>query len=68
MNLYLFSHDKAVQRAVKNAVGVPMTMAQTANGLWPTMLELAKIGNIACKSDLQVSEEIVHCIAYPFNT
>ncbi|KAK2164306.1 hypothetical protein LSH36_66g07035 [Paralvinella palmiformis] len=47
-------HDKAVQRAVKNAIAVPMTMAQTANSLWPSMKELAKIGNISCKSDLQV--------------
>lgn len=45
---------KAMQRGLHSAVLVPFTMATTANALWPTLLELAAISNISCKSDLQV--------------
>ncbi len=43
-----------MQRALQNAVLVPMNLAVTVNSLWPNLLELAKISNISCKSDLQV--------------
>lgn len=48
-----------MQRALHNAVAVPMNVAKTTNSLWPHLTELAKIGNINCKSDLQVG---VRCL------
>jgi len=48
-----------MQRALHNAVAVPMNVAKTTNTLWPHLTELAKIGNINCKSDMQVG---VRCL------
>ncbi len=44
-----------MQQALRNAIAVPMNVAHTTNSLWDTMKELAKIGNINCKSDIQVA-------------
>jgi len=51
--------DKAMQRALHNAISVPMQVAKITNTLWPHLRELAKIGNINCKSDIQVG---VRCL------
>ncbi|XP_038605736.1 formimidoyltransferase-cyclodeaminase [Tachyglossus aculeatus] len=45
----------AVQRGLKKAVGVPLSLAEKVNALWPTLKEMALYGNLACKSDLQVA-------------
>merc|ERR1712107_122374 len=47
--------EAAMQAGLKTAVGVPLQLAQKINTLWPSLLELAKCGNINCKSDLQVA-------------
>jgi len=57
--------DKAARKAVmqdglKVAIKVPFSLAETINRLWPTLAELAKVGNVNCKSDLQVG---VRCLA-----
>ena len=64
---YLFNYvfllcrrEDAMQRALQNAVSVPMSVAKATNGLWDTLKELAKIGNLNCKSDLQVSNITVN--------
>ena len=44
-----------MQEGLKKAVGVPLKLAQTASALFTPLLELSEIGNINCKSDLQVS-------------
>ena len=44
-----------MQRSLRNAVAVPMSVMLKTNELWDTLKELAKVGNINCKSDLQVS-------------
>merc|ERR1711962_1101434 len=49
------TRDAAMQAGLKTAVGVPLQLAQKINTLWPSLLELAKCGNINCKSDLQVA-------------
>jgi len=46
--------EKAMQEGLKKAVGVPLKLAQTASALFTPLLELSEIGNINCKSDLQV--------------
>ncbi|XP_064613955.1 formimidoyltransferase-cyclodeaminase-like [Liolophura sinensis] len=46
--------DQAMQQGLQTAVQVPLTVARIANSLWPTLKELAEVGNINCRSDLQV--------------
>jgi len=47
--------EDAMQAGLKTAVGVPMGLAKQTNSLWKSLSELAKCGNINCKSDLQVA-------------
>jgi len=44
----------AMQEGLKKAVMVPLRTMQIADGCWDTMTEMAKYGNIASKSDLEV--------------
>uniref|UniRef100_A0A674IUQ0 Formimidoyltransferase-cyclodeaminase n=1 Tax=Terrapene triunguis TaxID=2587831 RepID=A0A674IUQ0_9SAUR len=45
----------AMQQGLKKAVGVPFSLAEKVNALWPMLKEMAQYGNVACKSDLQVA-------------
>nr|XP_004669489.2 formimidoyltransferase-cyclodeaminase [Jaculus jaculus] len=45
----------ALQEGLKQAVTVPLTLAETVSQLWPVLQELALCGNLACRSDLQVA-------------
>lgn len=47
--------EAAMEEGLKTAVGVPLSLAKRANTVWDTLLELAAVGNINCKSDLQVA-------------
>jgi len=51
--------DEAMQVGLRTAVSVPLSLARRANLVWNPMLELAKCGNINCKSDLQVAARCV---------
>ena len=46
--------EKAMQEGLKKAVLVPLKLAMTASALFAPLQELAQLGNINCKSDLQV--------------
>lgn len=46
--------EKASQDGLKAAVQVPLNVIKTASKVWKPMVELAKVGNINSKSDLQV--------------
>lgn len=46
--------EEAMQEGLQTAITVPLTVARITNTLWPTLKELAQIGNINCKSDMQV--------------
>eukprot|EP00605_Chrysophyceae_sp_TOSAG23-4_P002060 GSChrysophyteH1.ASY1.ANO1.2281.1 assembled CDS len=48
------AREAAMQRGLKVAVEVPLETMKIANLCWDWMLELAKVGNINSKSDLQV--------------
>ncbi|KAJ8314083.1 hypothetical protein KUTeg_008644 [Tegillarca granosa] len=50
--------EEAMQEGLQTAITVPLTVARITNTLWPTLKELAQIGNINCKSDMQIKEEI----------
>lgn len=43
-----------MQEGLKAAVGVPLSLAERINTLWPVLKEMVKYGNVACKSDIQV--------------
>ncbi|XP_006163190.1 formimidoyltransferase-cyclodeaminase [Tupaia chinensis] len=45
----------ALQEGLRQAVAVPLTLAETVAELWPALQELALCGNLACRSDLQVA-------------
>ena len=44
-----------MQKGLKTAISVPLKVMHTANACWDTMIEMAKVGNIATISDMQVS-------------
>ena len=44
----------ALQEGLRQAVAVPLALAETVASLWPALRELALCVNLACRSDLQV--------------
>jgi hypothetical protein len=46
-----------MQEGLKQAVAVPLSLAERVNLLWPCLKEMVIYGNVACKSDLQVLYE-----------
>merc|ERR1719187_3246001 len=49
------ARKEAMQNGLKVAIEVPFRLVKTVNQVWPTLSELAEVGNINCKSDLQVA-------------
>lgn len=49
-----FRRAAALQEGLRQAVAVPLALAETVASLWPALQELALCGNLACRSDLQV--------------
>ncbi|XP_036401954.1 formimidoyltransferase-cyclodeaminase [Megalops cyprinoides] len=47
--------EAAMQEGLMKAVGVPLSLAERVNLLWPCLKEMVLYGNVACKSDLQVA-------------
>lgn len=46
--------DKAMDAGLRNAIGVPLNLAKHVDAVWDVLVRLAEVGNINCKSDLQV--------------
>jgi len=51
--------EKALQEGLRDAVQVPLQVIRTATEVWKPMLELAEVGNVNSKSDLQVGARIL---------
>lgn len=49
-----FRRAAALQEGLRQAVAVPLALAETVASLWPALQELAQCANLACRSDLQV--------------
>ncbi|XP_037129514.1 formimidoyltransferase-cyclodeaminase [Syngnathus acus] len=47
--------EVALQEGLKQAVSVPLALAEKVSTLWPSLEELVLYGNISCKSDIQVA-------------
>ncbi|XP_062302696.1 formimidoyltransferase-cyclodeaminase [Osmerus eperlanus] len=54
----------AMQEGLKKAVGVPLSLAQQVNLLWPCLKEMVLHGNVACKSDLQVAAKALETAVF----
>ncbi|MBI5324611.1 MAG: glutamate formimidoyltransferase [Ignavibacteriae bacterium] len=48
------TRNKAMQAGLKKAIEVPLTTMRLGDSAWDSMIELAKYGNIASKSDVEV--------------
>lgn len=48
------ARHQAMQDSLKKAIEVPLTVMRTADGCWEPMLEMARHGNPASRSDLEV--------------
>lgn len=46
----------ALQNGLIQAINVPLSLARHINDIWPYVVEMAHVGNVNCKSDLQVCE------------
>lgn len=46
-----------MQDGLQRAVGVPLALAERISILWPYLREMVVYGNIACKSDAQVTRK-----------
>ena len=46
--------EAAMEAGLRKAIAVPLGLAQHVDSVWPVLMELAAVGNINCKSDLQV--------------
>lgn len=49
------AREESIQSALKETVNVPLNLAKTIGKLWQPLTELAKVGNFAAKSDIQVA-------------
>ncbi|XP_067005127.2 formimidoyltransferase-cyclodeaminase [Anabrus simplex] len=58
------ARNNALQEALCGAVKVPLSMAQTANRLWPSLRELATVCNLGTASDLQVGARCLETAAW----
>jgi glutamate formiminotransferase/formiminotetrahydrofolate cyclodeaminase len=54
--------DKARQDGLRKAVAVPYELAKQVNCLWPALVQLATVGNLATISDLQVGSQLAACL------
>jgi len=46
--------NKKLQQGLKKAIDIPLTTMKLADAAWDAMVEIAKYGNIASKSDIEV--------------
>ena len=51
------ARNAAMQAGLKKAIEVPLTTMRLGDSAWDSMIELAKYGNIASKSDVEVGSK-----------
>uniref|UniRef100_A0A673LUV7 Formimidoyltransferase-cyclodeaminase n=1 Tax=Sinocyclocheilus rhinocerous TaxID=307959 RepID=A0A673LUV7_9TELE len=52
------------KEGLKVALGVPLSLAERINKLWPALKEMVKYGNVACKSDIQVAAKALETAVF----
>ncbi|XP_013855434.1 formimidoyltransferase-cyclodeaminase [Austrofundulus limnaeus] len=56
--------DAAMQDGLKQAVFVPLALAERISVLWPSLREMVLYGNIGCKSDAQVAAKALEAAVF----
>uniref|UniRef100_A0A452E3Y6 Formimidoyltransferase-cyclodeaminase n=1 Tax=Capra hircus TaxID=9925 RepID=A0A452E3Y6_CAPHI len=56
--------EAALQEGLRQAVAVPLALAETVASLWPILRELALCVNLACRSDLQVAAKALETAVF----
>jgi glutamate formiminotransferase/formiminotetrahydrofolate cyclodeaminase len=56
--------EEAIQAGLREAIEVPLTTMRLATSCWEAMLEVAKYGNIASKSDVEVGAKALETGIY----
>ncbi|XP_029941907.1 formimidoyltransferase-cyclodeaminase-like [Salarias fasciatus] len=56
--------EAALQDGLKQAVGVPLTLAERISVLWAPLKEMVVHGNIGCKSDAQVAAKALEAAVF----
>ena len=46
--------ESAMEAGLRKAIDVPLNLAKHVDSVWETLVQMAVVGNINCKSDLQV--------------
>lgn len=49
--------EAAMEAGLRKAIAVPLHLAKHVDSVWDVLIQLASVGNINCKSDLQVHEK-----------
>ncbi|XP_063322602.1 formimidoyltransferase-cyclodeaminase [Pelmatolapia mariae] len=56
--------EAAMQEGLKQAVGVPLALAERISILWPSLKEMVVYGNFSCKSDAQVAAKALETAVF----
>ncbi|KAM4711313.1 formimidoyltransferase-cyclodeaminase [Anableps anableps] len=56
--------ETAMQEGLKQAVGVPLTLAEKISILWPSLKQMVVYGNMGCKSDAQVAAKALETAVF----
>lgn len=56
--------EAAIQQGLRDAIEVPLTTMRIASGCWEHMVEVAKYGNIASRSDVEVGAKALEAGIY----
>ncbi|GAA6227491.1 formimidoyltransferase-cyclodeaminase-like [Lates japonicus] len=56
--------EAAMQDGLQRAVGVPLSLAERINVLWPHLKDMVVYGNVACKSDAQVAAKALEAAVF----
>uniref|UniRef100_A0A672GR57 Formimidoyltransferase-cyclodeaminase n=1 Tax=Salarias fasciatus TaxID=181472 RepID=A0A672GR57_SALFA len=59
-----YLREAALQDGLKQAVGVPLTLAERISVLWAPLKEVVIHGNIGCKSDAQVAAKALEAAVF----
>lgn len=57
--------EAAMEAGLRQAIDVPLHLAKHVDAVWQTLVEMAAVGNINCKSDLQVRARVRCCCFNP---
>jgi formiminotetrahydrofolate cyclodeaminase len=67
MFFLIYRREEAIEIGIKNAIKVPLSLAQIISKLWSNIKELAHVIHYPTKSDLQVFIFRVNAISYSLN-